>query len=161
MDGGRGPAGRLRDSRRVSWLLPPHRFPADRSFQARVAVWVKGFLASHAPAYEPPEPAAAVGIADDSAPDEERILIISHGAYISALYAVLIRDFGFRSRNAKQTTGCANTCIMRVRVDYDEDGVYRGEILSWNETPHLGNVRGTKSKVDDDVRTAWRSKMNG
>lgn len=123
-------------------------------------MWVKGFLAQHAPAYEPPEPAAAAGLSEDTAPEEERILIISHGAYISALYAVLITQFGFKCKNAKQTTGCANTCIMRVRVDYDEGGKYRGEILSWNETPHLGNVAGTKSKVDDDVRTAWRSKMN-
>lgn len=124
-------------------------------------MWVKGFLASHGPTYEPPEPAAAAGLSDrEVSPEEERILIISHGAYISALYAVLITQFGFKSKNAKQTTGCTNTCIMRIRVDYDEEGRYKGEILSWNETPHLGNVKGTKSKVDDDVRTAWRSKMN-
>lgn len=121
---------------------------------------MKGFLSQHAPKYEPPEPAATTELESTPEPEEERILIISHGAYISALYAVLITQFGFKSKNAKQSTGCANTCIMRIWIDYDEEGRYKGEILSWNETPHLGNVRRTKSKVDDDVRTAWRSKMN-
>lgn len=133
---------------------------SDRRFRQRVAVWVKGFLATHAPAYSPSVPAAQAALTDGDKSgegEEEKILIISHGAYISALYTVLITQFGFRSKNVKQTHGCANTCIMRIRVDYDENGKYAGEILSWNETPHLANVKGTKNKVDDDVRAAWRA----
>lgn len=124
-----------------------------RSFRARVAAWFKEFLASHAPGEHRSGASATSSAASTPIPDRA-VLVVSHGAYLSALASVLVREFNFPpAPGVDMGATCYNTCITRVRVRHDAVDGWSGVVESYAETGHLSDVtRGRKLGVADDVR---------
>lgn len=120
------------------------------SFKERVARWVTAFLQSHVP----------TSIAEGSG-DEKKCIVISHGAYLSTLLNVLrAPPLSFRvGEGVDIRKHCLNTCVMRVRVDYDHaTSKWDGELLSWGEVEHLGD-QARQLDVADDLRHAIRQTL--
>ncbi|KAL1408159.1 hypothetical protein Q8F55_004963 [Vanrija albida] len=147
--------GSLEGQRWVRGHGVPPDAEASADFRARVAAWFRAFLASHAPG----EHSGGEGKSAHTTPIPDRVvLVVSHGAYLSALLAVLLgREFAF-SRAPGVDTGatCFNTCITRVRVRHDAAGgvdAWSGTVESYAESGHLApETMGRRLGVADDVR---------
>jgi broad specificity phosphatase PhoE len=111
-----------------------------------VGEWLQSFLAAHVPGQPgTPDPSAT-------------ILVVSHGAYLSALLGSLLsQPISFvPDQGVDAKKHCLNTCVMRVQADYDEvAGMWRGAILSWGEVDHLGD-QAKDIGVADDLRQSFR-----
>lgn len=122
---------------------------ADVRFRARILGWMNDFLATHVEAGQGPNP------------DEPVILCVSHGAYLSTLFGLLLSpEFKFAAApGIDKSRHCLNTSVMRVRVTYDpKEGEWDGEVLSWGEVCHLDGVE-SGIPVADDIRDSFRKAM--
>lgn len=124
--------------------------------------WFKSFLARHA-AHSPTTKIGSDGDGDgdDSGlscfPDSRPILIVSHGAYLTALLPLLLNP----SKAWNITPGprvdlgahCLNTSIMRVRLrPPDGPGKWSGVVESWGDVEHLAGLDEEDLDIADDVR---------
>ncbi|BEJ17118.1 hypothetical protein CspHIS471_0605190 [Cutaneotrichosporon sp. HIS471] len=130
---------------------PKDGIPADAEqsgvFRARVNEWAEGFFAEHASA------------STDSSEPEPTVLIVSHGAYLSALLGALLSPpLSFSvARGVDTHKPCLNTSVMRVRANFDGKK-WRGEIQSWANVDHMGG-REQRLGVSDDLRAQFRRAM--
>lgn len=119
---------------------------ADRRFRARVSEWFAHFLALH-----------------ETTPDAT-VLVVSHGAYLSALLGVLLSPpYSLTAKGVDLGKHCLNTCVMRVKVKFSPGesesekapGRWSGRIVAWGDAEHLGD-QARDIGVADDLRQSMR-----
>ncbi|KAL7423355.1 hypothetical protein Q5752_002658 [Cryptotrichosporon argae] len=126
--------GSLEGRRRARGEPVPPDAEGAREFEARITGWLASFLAAHVPS---PSPSSAPGPGPVVEP-EPIVLVLSHGAYLSALLRVLLSPpVSLRAAaglNLKQH--CFNTSIMCVRFEYVgplAPGVRAGRARAWGD----------------------------
>jgi hypothetical protein len=119
--------------------------------------WFKSFLARHAPHDTTTTINGSVPSPSPYFPDSRPILIVSHGAYLTALLPLLLNP----SKAWNITPGphadlgahCLNTSIMRVRLrPPDGSGKWSGVVESWGDVEHLEGLDEEDLDIADDVR---------
>ncbi|WVQ97478.1 hypothetical protein IAU59_004592 [Kwoniella sp. CBS 9459] len=88
--------------------------------------------------------------------DDKFVLIVSHGAWITAFFHLLAsKYFNCRvSSSVDKRISCYNTSLMVVRCDYMADKAqWKGKIEAWADVAHLKDMMEQEVKeVTDDVR---------
>lgn len=108
-------------------------------FQQRIHKWFSRFLQTHASTEK-----------DSHNASGPTILIVSHGAFLSTLFSILISSaVSFTlAEGVDRSRSCRNTSIMKVKC-WEERGEWKGEVLSWGHVPHLVEEGKVVSVADD------------
>ena len=88
-------------------------------------------------------------------PDFPRILVVTHGAWLGMLLAILRHpSMGTTIADGVDLNAtCVNTSVMQVRFQ-NVEGKWKGEILSWGDASHLNNVPDARLGATDDLTSS-------
>ncbi|WWC87331.1 uncharacterized protein L201_002220 [Kwoniella dendrophila CBS 6074] len=92
---------------------------------------------------------------DNENKSEKKILIVSHGAWLSCLLQFILHKLKFGiSPKVNLNQPCYNTSIMLIKVEFNHSKqIWNGKLESWGDIKHLDDMRDQEIKeVTDDVK---------